>query len=76
MDTQCGHKVGTMSAKTAALRIRIEPELHDQFLYCCHDIDRPAAQVLRGFMRDFVKRHNDSSQLDPNFKPDPEQRSK
>ncbi len=63
MDTHCSHKVTTLSAKTSALRIRIEPELHSQFLKCCQELDRPAAQVLREFMRDFVMQNSNSKQV-------------
>lgn len=44
--------------KSSALRIRIEPELHSNFLECCKNLDRPAAQILREFMREFVQQHS------------------
>lgn len=40
--------------KTAALRIRIEPALHQQFIETCKAQDIKASQVLREFMRHFV----------------------
>lgn len=40
--------------KDSGLRIRIERDLRDRFLAICRDQDRPAAQVLREFMRAFV----------------------
>lgn len=40
--------------KDSGLRIRIERELREKFLATCRDLDRPAAQVLREFMREFV----------------------
>ena len=40
--------------KDSGLRIRIERELRDKFLTICREQDRPAAQVLREFMRAFV----------------------
>ena len=43
-----------MSRKEAGLRIRVERELRDDFLAACHRRDRPAAQVLREFMRKYV----------------------
>ena len=46
--------------KTSALRIRIDPELHQQFLTICKDLDRPASQVLREFMRRFVEENSDA----------------
>lgn len=50
--------------KSAALRIRIDPQLHRQFLAACKAIDRPAAQVLREFMRDFVEQNASAPQRD------------
>ena len=44
-------------AKDSGLRIRVERELRDKFLELCRAQDRPAAQVLREFMRDFVSKH-------------------
>ena len=41
--------------KDVGMRIRIEPELRDQFVSLCRNNDIPAAQVLRSFMREFVK---------------------
>lgn len=46
-----------MKQKTSNLRIRLEPELHQQFLEICKVQDRPAAQVLREYMRSYVQRH-------------------
>jgi antitoxin component of RelBE/YafQ-DinJ toxin-antitoxin module len=43
--------------KTAALRIRIEPELHKKFLDTCKAQDVPASQVLREFMKQYVSAH-------------------
>lgn len=50
--------------KTSALRIRVEPSLHREFIDICKTIDRPAAQVLREYMRSFVKDHNELLQPD------------
>ena len=44
----------TCDMKDSGLRIRIERELRDKFLAICHEQDRPAAQVLREFMRGYV----------------------
>lgn len=41
--------------KSSAMRIRMEPELHQQFLAACQEKDVPAAQVLRSFMRKYVE---------------------
>lgn len=51
-------------AKTAALRIRIEPELHKEFLAACKAQDVPASQVLREFMKQFVSAREQTPQLD------------
>ncbi len=51
-------------AKTAALRIRIEPELHQEFLATCKAQDIPASQVLREFMKQYVSANERMPQLD------------
>jgi hypothetical protein len=43
-----------MSGKDSGLRIRVERELREEFLETCRAQDRPAAQVLRDFMRKFI----------------------
>ena len=40
--------------KDVGIRIRVEPELRDQFAEACKQEHVPAAQVLREFMRHFV----------------------
>lgn len=40
--------------KDSGFRIRIERDLREKFLAVCRERDRPAAQVLREFMRTFV----------------------
>ncbi len=40
--------------KDAGLRIRVQRELRDQFLEACRAQDKPAAQVLREFMRQYI----------------------
>lgn len=46
-----------MSDKDAGLRIRVERALREEFLEACRSDDRPAAQVIREFMRKYVARH-------------------
>ena len=41
--------------KDVGLRIRLEPELRDDFIKICHNNHMPAAQVLREFMRSYVQ---------------------
>jgi predicted DNA-binding protein len=43
--------------KNSGLRIRIERELREQFLEVCREQDRPAAQVIREFMREYIASH-------------------
>ncbi len=45
----------SMPRKDAGFRIRIESSLHERFLTVCRAQDRPAAQVLREFMRDYIE---------------------
>ncbi len=43
--------------KDVQFAFRVEAILREQFVRTCKSMDRPAGQVLREFMRDFVKRH-------------------
>jgi hypothetical protein len=43
--------------KDSGLRIRVERELREKFLALCREQDKPAAQVIREFMRDYLSRH-------------------
>jgi hypothetical protein len=53
--------------KDVGLRIRIDRELREQFLKACKEEDKPAAQVLREFMRSYVAgRTKPSERLDVN----------
>jgi len=54
-----------MSGKDAGLRIRVERALREEFLEACRADDRPAAQILREFMRGYVKRHADNKNKKP-----------
>ena len=51
-------------SKSANYRIRVEPDLHQEFLDICKAEDRPAAQVIREFMRDYVKKSSLARQED------------
>ena len=44
--------------KNVGLRLRLEEELREQFTATCRLQGRPAAEVLRAFMRDYVVREN------------------
>ena len=48
--------------KSSALRVRVDPNLHDEFLNCCKEQDMSASHVLRQFMRAFVEKHGRGSQ--------------
>jgi lipase chaperone LimK len=43
--------------KDVGLRIRVQRDLRDAFLAACRSQDKPAAQVLREFMRAYVDEH-------------------
>lgn len=47
--------------KDVGLRIRVQRELRDQFLETCRAQDKPAAQVIREFMRLYVEKHSESN---------------
>ena len=44
-----------MKTKDAGLRIRIDRELREAFVAACRAHDKPAAQVLREFMRNYIQ---------------------
>ena len=43
--------------KDAGLRIRVQRHLRDRFQRVCQAQDKPAAQVLREFMRTYIDEH-------------------
>ena len=49
--------------KDSGIRIRVERELRDKFLDVCRQLDRPAAQVLREFMRGYIAEHEDEERV-------------
>lgn len=51
-------------SKSSNYRIRVEPSLHQEFLEACKADDRPAAQVIREFMKDYVLKHRQGIQAD------------
>ena len=56
--TQC------IAMKTSQFRIRVENNLRQTFIEACKQIDRPASQVLREFMKQFVESQNVAAQAD------------
>lgn len=53
-----------MMTKDKGFRIRVDQDLREAFLAACHAADKPASQVLREFMREYVQRHRVSAQMD------------
>ena len=53
-----------MPNKDKGLRIRVDQELREEFLAACHAEDKPASQVLREFMREYVRRNRQALQQD------------
>lgn len=43
--------------KDVGMRVRVNRELRDEFLIACQAEDKPAAQVIREFMRAYVESH-------------------
>ena len=41
--------------KEAVFTMKLEPELRDAFMAAAAEVDRPASQIVREFMRDFVR---------------------
>lgn len=39
------------------MRIRLDRELRDEFVSVCQNQDKPAAQIIRDFMRAYVRKH-------------------
>jgi hypothetical protein len=62
---QCVSTGYTIVMKDSGLRIRIERELREKFLATCREQDRPAAQVLREFMREYVSTNRNVSSSTP-----------
>jgi hypothetical protein len=58
-----------MAAKDSGLRIRVERPLREAFLKACRDQDKPAAQVIREFMRGYVARRTSDLAATPTTEP-------
>ena len=46
-------------AKEAVFTMKLEPELRDAFMAAAKRVDRPASQILRELMREFVETHEE-----------------
>ncbi len=51
-------------SKEAVFTMRLEPELRDQFMAEAEASHRPASQVLRELMREFVERQRQAREYD------------
>lgn len=51
-------------AKDAVFTMKLEAGLRDEFMSEANALDRPASQVVRDLMRDFVERQRDSRRHD------------
>jgi hypothetical protein len=52
-----------MMENDKSLQIRVTEDLRDAFIEACKSNDTTAAQELRRFMRDYVKKHGQRSLL-------------
>lgn len=57
MPIHCIDKCGFNMEKDVQFAFRVESSLRQQFVRTCKGMDRPAGQVLREFMREFVRDH-------------------
>lgn len=55
--------VSVAQMKDAAIRIRVEKELHASFTAACQSENRQASDVLREFMRSFADQHHGGRQV-------------
>lgn len=56
----------THRMKDSGLRIRVERQLREKFLELCREQDRPASQVIREFMREYIERNEQTIANDKN----------
>lgn len=47
-------------SKEAVFTMKLEPELRREFLAAAEAVDRPASQVVRELMRDFVRQQREA----------------
>lgn len=47
-------------SKKAVFTMKLEPELRDEFMAEAQALDRPASQVVRDLMREFVRRQREA----------------
>jgi hypothetical protein len=46
--------------KRAVFTMKLEPELHDAFMAEAESVDRPASQIVRELMREFIARQREA----------------
>ncbi|MPQ68632.1 MULTISPECIES: CopG family ribbon-helix-helix protein [Pseudomonas] len=51
-------------SKEAVFTMKLEPELRAEFMACAQAVHRPASQVLRELMRDFIQRQHESQEYE------------
>ncbi|MCC4596187.1 antitoxin of toxin-antitoxin stability system [Xanthomonas campestris pv. phormiicola] len=51
-------------SKQAVFTMKLEPELRDEFVAEAEAVHRPASQVLRELMREFVQRQRESREYE------------
>ena len=50
--------------KEAVFTMKLEPELRDEFMAEAQAMDRPASQVVRDLLREFVRRQREAREYD------------
>lgn len=60
-------------SKEAVFTVELDPELREAFLAEAKVIDRPASQIVRDFMRDFVRQQREAREHDAWFRAEVEQ---
>jgi hypothetical protein len=60
-------------SKESVFSMKLESELRNQFMAEAAALDRPASQLVREFMRDFVRRQREAREHDTWFRAEVEQ---
>lgn len=55
---------GVVMSKDAVFTMKLEPELRDEFMAEASALDRPASQIMRDLMREFVQRQREAREYD------------
>lgn len=54
--------------KESVFTLKLESELRDAFMAEAHAVHRPASQLVRDFMRDFIQRQREAREHDAWFR--------